>query len=510
MNTMKIRLLIIILIASFGSSFAQYKLDYDKDSKWFWDFNLGATWHTSDVRTKLNNGFGFTVGKSFNFNYGKKVSFDLRARFLAGDWQGQNKDFTRFDSTYSDDGVYASIYHDYKNLGYTIENFETSVRRLSAELVIHLNSLRETTGWDPYIFGGIGYTWSRTRGDLVDSLGAIYNYNDSENYGVLKLSQLLDGEYESNLDNGSGTFIPRVMPSIGFGIGYQVAKRVSLGIEHKTTFTQDDIFDGVVKDGKYLQDLYHYTSAYIRFQIRSRRYDEYKETTPENVVVEEEVFTQPPIVNLTRPRNTTSTTTNQNYTISSSILYVRGKQNIQFQQNQKGINTFSYSLSSKMFSRSVVLKEGENNFMIKGTNEYGADSVVFSIIYEKPEGVPPTVQITNPRIEFTTVNSSRYNLKSTVRNISSKSQISFTVNGRSISQFSYNSSTQQVTSNLNLSVGNNLITISATNEYGADSKTTAINYVIPVKPPTTKPPVRVPTGTPPPTGGSTPPVRTPR
>ena len=152
---MKIKLLIIVLITSFGSSFAQYKLDYDKDSKWFWDFNLGATWHTTDVRTKLNNGFGFTVGKSFNFNYGKKVSFDLRARFLSGDWQGQNKDFTRFDSTYSDDGVYASIYHDYKNLGFTIENFETSVRRLSAELVIHLNALRETTGWDPYIFGGI-------------------------------------------------------------------------------------------------------------------------------------------------------------------------------------------------------------------------------------------------------------------------------------------------------------------------------------------------------------------
>jgi len=345
---------------------------------------------------------------------------------------------------------------------------------------------------------------------LVDSLGAIYDYNDSENYGVLKLSQLLDGDYESDLDNGFTSFTPRVMPSIGFGLGYQVAKRVSLGIEHKTTFTQDDIFDGVVKEGKYLQDMYHYTSAYIRFQIRSRRYEEYQETTPEKVIVEEEVFTQPPIVNLTNPRNTTSTTSNQNYTISSSILYVRGKENIRFQQNEREINTFSYSLSSKMFSRKVVLKEGENNFMIKGTNEYGADSVVFSIIYEKPEGVPPTVQITNPRTEFTTVNSSRYNFKSTVRNISSKNQISFTVNGRSISQFTYNSSTQQVSSNLNLSVGNNLITISATNEYGADSKTTAINYVIPVKPPTTKPPVRVPTGNPPPTGGSTPPVRTPR
>ena len=58
-----------------SQSFSQYKLDYDKDSKWFWDFNYGATWHTTDMRTKLDNGFGFTVGKSFNFNYGKKISF---------------------------------------------------------------------------------------------------------------------------------------------------------------------------------------------------------------------------------------------------------------------------------------------------------------------------------------------------------------------------------------------------------------------------------------------------
>ena len=27
------------------------------------------------------------------------------------------------------------------------------------------------------------------------------------------------------------------MPSAGFGIGYQIAPRVSLGFEHKTTFT---------------------------------------------------------------------------------------------------------------------------------------------------------------------------------------------------------------------------------------------------------------------------------
>jgi hypothetical protein len=76
-------------------------------------------------------------------------------------------------------------------------------------------------------------------------------------------------------------------------------------------------------------------------------------------------------------------------------------------------------------------------------------------------------------------------------------------------------STRVVEANLVLVQGNNLITISATNEYGADSKTTAINYVVPTTPtrtPTTpsKPAPTTPTPRTP-SGGTTPtPVRVPR
>ena len=93
------------------------------------------------------------------------------------------------------------------------------------------------------------------------------------------------------------------------------------------------------------------------------------------------------------------------------------------------------------------------------------------------------------------------------------------LNGAIVSQFTYNATTREIEANLVLVQGNNLITISATNEYGADSKTTAINYVIPTTPTTT--PTRTPTtpSNPVPTkptprtpsGGTTPtPVRVPR
>ena len=38
------------------------------------------------------------------------------------------------------------------------------------------------------------------------------------------------------------------MPSLGFGIGHQLGKRASFGIEHKTYFARVDDFDGYVSD----------------------------------------------------------------------------------------------------------------------------------------------------------------------------------------------------------------------------------------------------------------------
>jgi hypothetical protein len=36
------------------------------------------------------------------------------------------------------------------------------------------------------------------------------------------------------------------MPSVGVGIGYQVGPRFQIGIEHKTTFTRTDLWDGKI------------------------------------------------------------------------------------------------------------------------------------------------------------------------------------------------------------------------------------------------------------------------
>ena len=223
----KLLLSTINLILFSNLLFSQGKLDYDRDSKWFWGFNYGATWQTTDINYKFNNGWGLTIGKSFNYNYGKVFSFDIRGRYLTGNWYGQNTDSTQLPSSYQ--GVYSQQGTNYKDsLGYTYLNFHSKINRLALELVIHANRIRETTGFDPYIFGGIGLTWYDSKANLINDnsfeSNPIYNYDSLENYNVNSLTSFQDKTYETLLSSS----IPAFMPSLGFGLGYQIGKRVSI------------------------------------------------------------------------------------------------------------------------------------------------------------------------------------------------------------------------------------------------------------------------------------------
>jgi hypothetical protein len=110
------------------------------------------------------------LGKSFNYDYGRKITFDLRARYLRGKWYGQDLTKT-YLSDYNPDNLVDPAQFplmDYKDSG-VVNNFQADVHRLGFELVLHANGIRERSGWDPYIFGGVGFTWYQTYGDLYSN-----------------------------------------------------------------------------------------------------------------------------------------------------------------------------------------------------------------------------------------------------------------------------------------------------------------------------------------------------
>ena len=473
----KIFTLAFSLLLSFGGLYAQ-KIDYDNSSKWYLGFNFGATWQTTDVANRTSGGWGLTLGRSYNYNYGKRLSFDIRGRYLGGYWYGQDLKVT--DSA-GYKGVALKPYMD--SLGFAVNNFQTELHNLSLELVLHANGIRERSGWDPYIFGGIGIKWYQTFGDLYfnDSLGGIYNYDQnllSKSY----LNTVSDGVYETALEGSQQEkFTVGLMPSLGFGIGYQVGKRVTLGLEHKTTFTLTDDFDGYAAEGKYKQDLYHYTSAFINFRFRRGvrgggssgatgvgNIDNYNSNT-NNLT-----GCNSPVITYMQPSSAGMNVNAMTYSIVADIKEVLGKENITFKHNGVNSLNFTYNPTTDRLEAQVILTPGSNMFEIYATNTCGSDNEGMSVNYQNC--VAPVISRVNPSGASASVSTPAFAFSAFISNVNNPQSLTLTVNNRNVTDYTMNSTTGVFQANLNLIPGANTVVVTATNTCGTATETVTINY----------------------------------
>jgi alpha-L-arabinofuranosidase len=476
------KLLLFFSIVFSFSVFAQ-KVDYDHTSKWFLGFNIGGAWQTTDVTNKTNLGYGLTLGKSYNYDYGRVLSFDLRARYLTGKWRGQDFDTTDLSNYNISNGVLT----DYKNTyGFTINNFETTVHRLGLELVIHANSFKDRTNIDPYIFGGIGLTWHQTYGDIIDftssQSGGLYNYDPSITYTQTELTTLMDGILDTPLDGSKlDKFRVGFMPSLGFGLGYQIGKYTTFGFEHKTTFTLIDDFDGYSKTSKY-NDIYHYTSLYLNFRFRtnnnirntnftnnqtnsSGKVDGY--TTGSNACPK-------PTIRLVYPSAaSTSNVKTETYQLSTEISNITSIEDIVFTQNGTRNQNGQYNAQTRRFTATVFLTPGMNTFEVSAKNQCGDAKSNFVINYTPC--LSPIVSFTNPQIANGSTEIINYTLTANVSNIQN-GQLTLKHNNFNITNYNYNATSGLVQATVSLSPGNNTFFIGGKNECGEATQTSSINY----------------------------------
>jgi hypothetical protein len=494
---MKLKLLFALLFIAITSIGFSQRFDYDSNSKVFFGLNIGRTWHTSDVqgvKDRFPLGAGFIFGGSLNQNYGNALSFDLRLRYLGGNWYGQDTDTTGAI------GNNTAVNNVYDTVGYAVQNFKSTQHRLSLELAIHANRLREISGWDPYIFGGIGFTFSQTKGDLLkDEKG--YDYTSDPTGG--QIAQ----DYQTPLDmNDAGepynetSFEPRILPSLGIGLGYYFNSRFSIGLEHKSTFFSDDYFDGTSlnQDGQpsemFKNDVYHYTSVYFRWYLKRRNRGEVRDDDRETEVIQPikpsdtdinsytgpQTRKQPPIVDFTTPNASPFTIDSPTYTLRADINYVKSDQNVSFRHDGTVIHNFTFNPNTKNFQSTVQLKPGQNVFKLKGTNNDGSDEDIMIINYRKDVvslPTPPIVDITDPSANPQTVGQPKYLLKADVKNITAKNQLNVLFNGKATGDYSFTSSgTNNFSIQLALKVGVNTFKITGTNNDGTDFDETTIIY----------------------------------
>ncbi len=467
----------VFVLTAFGQ-----RLEYDKSSKWFFGIDAGAAWNTTDVQNKTYAGWGFMFGRSFNYDYGRALSYDLRFRYLRGKWYGQDYDSTNLSHLGS---AYTGALSDYKtNLGYTVNNYQADVNELGAELAIHFNRVRDRSGWDPYIFGGANLVWNKTYGDLMDEANSLVNPEpyayDQIDMTKPAINLALDGNYETALDGTNASrYNVNFMPSLGIGLGYDFGPRFSMGVEHKTTFTLKDDFDGYVDatpNWGFLQnDVYHYTSAFMRFRFRNgegrtRPVNTNTGTTTNNGLTNTNPC-QLPEVRTTRPLQRNETVVDQAYVFKSEVRFVQSRNQIVMRVNGLETTNFLYNPDTHQLEAYLSLMPGSNTIEIAGRNNCGTDTETSTIVYNNC--IDPIVNFQNVSNNAAQVEQQNYSVQS---QISGATNVEFTVNGVLITNFSYNSSTNQFVANISLVRGQNTIRITAVNACGTDTETIVVTY----------------------------------
>jgi hypothetical protein len=427
------------------------KIDYDNTGKWYLGLNVGGTWQTSDIKNETNVGYGFVLGKSFNYNYGKRLVFDLRARYLYGEWYGKDADSSFFPMNTTLDTIYG------------LNNFQSTQHRLALEFAIHGNRIRERTGLDPYIFGGIGLTWSDLRADY-------YNIFDS--------TYTMDGIYEEPITDG---YRVSIMPSLGFGLGYQVGKRTTIGIEHKTTFTRYDLYEGLQSPIQSGNDRYHYTSLFVNFRFKDRSGNTGGGTNTGGGVtngsgnINNYNTTQgcvSPVVTYIQPVSGNTSSTTQSTHISASISNVTDFNNVMLRVNGIVSTNFVYIIQTNRFEADVLLQQGANTIEVSATNMCGSDAEAITINYQPC--LSPIVLFTDPVATNTSVSTTTYTVQADVYHALDRNNLAFTVNGISNNSFSFDTQTGKFFATIVLVENNNVISLSATTPCGNDVKSTVI------------------------------------
>jgi len=489
-------LLVIGLFSTFGAQ-AQGKVSYD-NSKWFLGINAGGTYHSNtevDVNGLYRGGVGFTVGKSFGMEEGKIFSWDLRFRYLFGAYRGLSNSQFALDSTNTNILELGSVLDEYQeNYGYYVPNFATKVHDYSLELQLNTNRLRERTGWNLFVYGGLGITNYHTKVDLLkDEFFSTQIKDENE----LTSKSTSSSDFETKVSR-------RVewMPSFGAGIEKQLSPNVSFGIQGRMTWTRDNDFDGMPHnfDGSSSEnDRYHYASAGFKFYLGRGTHTRPTQTgtvvDPHSTPVGNvgggttNPTPQKPVVDFTNPSHSPITVSSPNFHIEANVFYVNGKSNITFKQNGTVNPNFSYNANVDEFDADVILQLGQNIFEITGMNAAGSDQKTTIIVLRIPdveEVNPPIVTITSPAQSGIVVSNAIYAFSSTVLNVSGKSNTSVLFNNVTYTNYVYSATSKVLTTTLNLNEGVNTVSVKGVNQDGNDSKTTTIIYR---KPKEVQPPV---------------------
>lgn len=509
-------LLLFIVSLSVSAQTSTYQSNQRTPGYWTFGINGGLAYQQSDLPVTLDGGWGagLTLAKNLYYRPGGSLAFDLRGRALYSESYGFGTE--RAYNINDNEMLNGQFNLDYTKAagesGFVFHNNKTHLGELGLEGVVHFNKLRERTNWDLSLFGGVGVGWYKARMDQSKN-GSLYT---QEYLGIDTTASastirrqlrngILDGTYETDGQGMNDWGNLSIMPGAGIELGYQLTPKFSIGLGHKVTFTNSDIFDGVKYENNgdlsADNDWHHYTNLNLRWII-----DPAQKRQPG------------PKIEMVNPHTATQTVYSSKGFVRARIKNVQSAMEVDLIVN--GTST-PFDFDNGIMKSHFELQEGTNRVTVSAYNANGNDTEEVIIIYKDRSNIQtddlvkgdpviddsndepvfdepvddtppvyeamPVVKITRPYRNTETVNNDRYTVRATIENVDYRDDVYFSVNGRTQNNFSFRN--ERFEADIYLKEGSNRIEIEGRNSRGKRSDRATL--ILEIEERTQKPMVKI-------------------
>lgn len=193
--------------------------------------------------------------------------------------------------------------------------------------------------------------------------------------------------------------------------------------------------------------------------------------------------TPKPDVTFLQPAKPGSGATRPPYEVKARVGQVSAPEKIVFKVNGKEMRGFQFDPKTGQFSATVDLREGRNDLEISATNDAGSAVARTNLNYRKPAvispGNKPDVAITSisqPASNPLNPNVASSTLEATIANVTRQQEITLTINGAPVKDFTFDTRRGVLTATLLLQRGSNTIVLTATNRAGSDEEQRTIDF----------------------------------
>jgi len=191
------------------------------------------------------------------------------------------------------------------------------------------------------------------------------------------------------------------------------------------------------------------------------------------IICNKPVRPDPPVVKFINPA-TPVTVENDIHRISVQTTNVTSWQDVTVTINGNRTNNFSLSTEG-VVTTNVALKVGANRIEVSGKNDSGNSTDRTTITRILPvKATPPVVTILTPNASPYNTYESLQGVRANISGVKGKEDISVSINGVNTGNFVYDNSTFTLNTEVSLNEGRNVITITAGNEAGQDTKSQVV------------------------------------